>query len=919
MPALRTRSASANESASLTKLTAGGTFSVIGMHSNDNRHSRRAFLATGLGSAVSANLASAEQASPPAPSNPFDVDFRPLISRADLHYDRPVPRSEEGIPIGNGRMGSLVWTTPAQLRFQINRADVYANNCATNSFFERHNDYCGGCAYLDIDFGSSGEEPFPESGFPQHLSVYDGTLSIEGRNLAARVMAWPHQDVMMVDGNDRRPTPAPVSVTLRMLRYETKYFGNQLETFVRDHIVTVQNRNHTAASQLIARGGRIALTQEFREGEYCCKTAVAVAISGREPKARILNETDVQATAVPGSGAFSIRIASAASFDPKEDVLAAAFRQLDAAEAKGAAQLVEETQAWWHAFWPRAFVHLHSADGVADLVEQNYHYFLYVMASSSRGKFPPKFNGMIWNTGGDLRTWGAQHWFANLSCYYEAIPATNRWELIDPMFDMYSAMYDACSTAARQQWGSQGMYIPETCYFDGLEKLPDEIASEMRDLYLLRKPWEQRSARFMEFAQTKHPHSSRWNWIQAAVWEKGRLKITERGSGPYGAVTHIYGSTAKIAYWYWRRYEFTLDREWLRQRAYPMIRAAAEFYRNHPNLSKGADGKYHLQWANSNESIYGARDTDEDLSAMRGVVAAVLRASEILNLDAPLRPVWREFLDNLAPLPLSDDPDALRPVNYSGPRVFARGHKPVVKPGGGILPDGNSLPMWFFDLCNVESRDRQTLEVANASFQQYFRNGLTAQTPVSVLSKVPIAAASLGRAEAVRFLVPNQIRALAPERGTAYKNGGVLANRMTLREGPQALDAQRLGRAAEALHLALLQSNPPAPAEDPILHVFPAWPKEWDAAYTLLARGAFLVSSSMRNGRVEFVGIHSQQAATCRLRNPFDGAVSVYRNGGKTETVEGSLLQLATGKDEHLMIVRAADRPESFRRAVPQA
>ncbi len=41
---------------------------------------------------------------------------------------------------------------------------------------------------------------------------------------------------------------------------------------------------------------------------------------------------------------------------------------------------------------------------------------------------------------------------------------------------MYSGMYDNCATAARQQWGSQGMYIPETTYFDGLEKLPDEIA-----------------------------------------------------------------------------------------------------------------------------------------------------------------------------------------------------------------------------------------------------------------------------------------------------------------------------------------------------------------------------------------------------------------------------------------------------------
>ena len=84
-------------------------------------------------------------------------------------------------------------------------------------------------------------------------------------------------------------------------------------------------------------------------------------------------------------------------------------------------------------------------------MEQHYHYFLYLMASSSRGKFPPKFNGMIWNTGGDQRTWGAQHWYANLSCYYEAIPATNRWELMDPVFDMYSGMYEASATAGRVQ------------------------------------------------------------------------------------------------------------------------------------------------------------------------------------------------------------------------------------------------------------------------------------------------------------------------------------------------------------------------------------------------------------------------------------------------------------------------------------
>lgn len=115
------------------------------------------------------------------------MDVRKVISHSDLIYVRPASRIEEGIPVGNGRMGSLVWTTPSQLRFQINRVDVYANNCSSNSFFERHNDYC---AYLDIEFGG---QPFPESGFNQHLSVYDGTLMIEGDGVSLRIVAWPAQ------------------------------------------------------------------------------------------------------------------------------------------------------------------------------------------------------------------------------------------------------------------------------------------------------------------------------------------------------------------------------------------------------------------------------------------------------------------------------------------------------------------------------------------------------------------------------------------------------------------------------------------------------------------------------------------------------------------------------------------------------
>jgi hypothetical protein len=168
-----------------------------------------------------------------------------------------------------------------------------------------------------------------------------------------------------------------------------------------------------------------------------------------------------------------------------------------------------------------------------------------------------------------------------------------------------------------------------------------------------------------------------------------------------------------------------------------------------------------------------------------------------------------------------------------------------------------------------------------------------------------IAGTTLGRVDATRFLVPNQIRSLSAERPNAYRGGQVLANRMALREGHQALDAQRLGRAAEALQLALLQSFAPAPAGEPIMRVFAAWPAEWEADFTLRARGGFIVRSSIRAGRIAFVELRSLAGAPARLRNPWGAdAVTVYRNGQRWRRLEGALLAFETAPGDVVVVAR---------------
>jgi hypothetical protein len=861
-----------------------------------------------------------------APAQQNVPDFKTMVARADLDYETPAARSEEGMPIGNGRMGTLVWTTPGAMHMQINRVDVFACDSSTQSFTRTNTDYASGCAFIDINcpapFGAKDETFAPGSNFKQHLSCYEGLMTAQGAGVSVRAIASQNSDVFALEVDDEREQAAgtaPISLDLRILRYHALLVRGQRFPATNPHSNTVQTGGQTATSALEIIDGRIVLTQQFREREFYSASAVAVTIVGRASKAEYQNEMTVRLTAAPGKGKFLILISSAASFDRRADVAAAAIKELDSAVKKTFDQIIAHARAWWDGFWPKAYVSLHSDDGVADMVEANYNYFLYVMASCSRGgDYPARFGGMLWYSNGDLRAWGSQYWWANQSCYYNGLAPTNRFELLDPTFSMYSKMYDAEEVAAQQQWGSKGIWIPETSFFNGEPRLPDDIATEMRELYLMQKPWDQHSQKFEDYAYGMLSHNSRWNWMaQDGRWELGRWIPNTKGAPPFGHVTHIFGTTAKIAYLYWQRFEYAQDAGWLRDRAYPMLKGTVEFYRNFPNLKKDADGKYHIYHTNSNEPAWGVKDSDEDLSAMRGVIGPAIRAAETLKVDAEMIPVWKEFLANLAPIPTSDNPDALKPENYNGPRVWIKGLKPAVKPGG-LLPDGNTMPQWNYDLCTVNMTDQPTLELANATYDAFFRGrrggggaastqpeeppGIGPRSRPGTLSRLAIAGAQLGRVEATKYLIPNQISFV--ERGDV-SDTNVFRNRMSLREGPGATDCQRLGRAAEALHYALLQSAPPTPGGESIIRLFPAWPKEWDASFKLLTRGAFLVSASFKNGSIQSVEIESQAGGECRIVNPWPGApVTLHRDGAASEKLSGELLKFLTRKGEKLVLVR---------------
>lgn len=115
------------------------------------------------------------------------------------------------------------------------------------------------------------------------------------------------------------------------------------------------------------------------------------------------------------------------------------------------------------------------------------------------------------------------------------------------------------------------------------------------------------------------------------------------------------GAAAWMAQHLWWRYEYSLNAAFLRERAYPYLKLVAEFYRDY--LVRDAKGQLVTVPSQSPENYFvgGTQPVSicvgatMDLLLIREVLSHCLQASEILAVDADLRPVWEGILRDLPP------------------------------------------------------------------------------------------------------------------------------------------------------------------------------------------------------------------------------------------------------------------------------
>ncbi len=460
--------------------------------------------------------------------------------------------------------------------------------------------------------------------------------------------------------------------------------------------------------------------------------------------------------------------------------------------------LLKPHKKWWKQFWSRSAVTLPD-----ERIEKLYYFGQYLYGAGSRRGAPPMPLQGVWTEAEKmLPPWkGDYHHDMNTEMTYSAYQAANRLDsglsFLDFMWDLLPVHREH----ARKFLNTGGACVPGMMALDG---------------------------RFIA------------GWAQY---------ITGPTMGPW--IAHLF-------YLHWR---YTMDKEFLAERAYPYCKEIAQCIEE--LLKPDENGKLKLPLSISPEIHDNTLDawlppnSNYDQALMRWLFGALIEMSGILKRTEEKKQ-WQKVLDQLEELAIEDvsvwdlpDGPALmiapgKPLHESH-RHFA--HMMAIHPLGTLHIEGTK-------------RDRQVIE---QTVLQLDNLGTHAWGGFG-LGWFSIIAARIGHAERALTMLELTVKGFLLRNGF-HVNGDVNNTGMSLYKC-RIFTLEINFCISQAVHEMLLQSW------NGIIRIFPATSNEWaDVSFeNLRAEGAFLVSAKRKTGRTVSIKIVSEKGELLRLRDPFKGA-----------------------------------------------
>lgn len=390
----------------------------------------------------------------------WNIGWPGRVSRHDVVYLTPPGDPTQGMPLGNGDTGALIWCEDSRLMIAFNKCDLWDDDepstCASSldsASVLRH-----GCRII-VDFHAPIFDVFYLRDFSGRLSLSDASASFDlvcsfGK-LSFKAFVSHEEGVLVCRFKTDFAEEMPVDITVE--RFASFAYPNWY-AFIDTRRTAQDDPCETAAGE-----DGIYITKRLTSGRFAagcllCETEGAEVAYRRE-------HSHAGSISVSGSAQKSWTLMAGISEPASEDPTPRLRAVLSTCAQEGRESLWNAHLRPWKEFWLRSF--MESGD---EYLDNLWHLTMYYAASSQRGRRPGRFINGLWSWNRDVAHWGYYfHW--NQQMTYWPLSAAGHHDLLKSYLNFRFEALPGAIRDAKELFGVDGAFVSDVVDYQGRNSL----------------------------------------------------------------------------------------------------------------------------------------------------------------------------------------------------------------------------------------------------------------------------------------------------------------------------------------------------------------------------------------------------------------------------------------------------------------